>query len=680
MTKSTKRSPNSGKSELPSRLDLPAGTHPVLVQIIAQAFGICPNPPRQTVSEWADEHRVLSPEDSSEPGKWRTSRMEPLRGIMDAVNEVDVEEIVVMKGTQVGYTTVLGNVVGYYIDRDPCPIAALFPTDKIAEEWSKNRLSPMLRDTTRLRGKVKDPRSRDSGNTTLSKTFPGGRLAMLGSNAPANLASRPIRIGICDEIDKYPRSAGSEGDPLKLLSKRLETFWNRKMIKGSSPTVKGLSAVEREYERSDKRRFFVPCPHCGAEQTLKWSQVRWDKEKGADGKNVHKPDTALYQCEECGTLWTDAERWGAVAKGKWKATAPFTGIAGFHLSQLYSSWVKLSKMVTEFLTANGKLPGTYKNPEEMKVFVNTVLAETWDEEGETVDVSAIDKRGEPYGPDDMPEACRFATAGVDVQGDRLEVQIVAWGDGEECWAAYYGILAGDPAQRRVWDELDEILKRPLLTSSGRPIRIKAACIDTGGHHGNEVFAFCARQGMVQRRIRPIKGMDGPRPVWPVRHSLNKNKRLMWVIGSSTAKDSIYGRLKLRPRSPGEANPGFIHFPLPLPAARTEAFNAEYFAQLTSEKVVTERNANGRLQRNFVLPAGKRNEALDTFAYALAARMSLPFRLRPSRNEQTDAVTAPADEPHDDAPAVEPSRPAVRVQFAKPAPRRLDPASIARMFR
>lgn len=614
--------------------------------------------------------------------------MEPLRGIMDAVNEVTTEEIVVMKGTQVGYTAVLGNVVGYFIDRDPCPIAALFPTEKIADEWSKHRLSPMLRDTPRLRGKVKDPRSRDSGNTTLSKKFPGGRLAILGSNAPGNLASRPIRIAICDETDRYPLSSGEEGDPMGLLSKRLETFWNRKMLKGSSPTVKGQSVIERDYNRSDKRKFYVPCPHCGADQVLRWSQVRWDKEKGSDGKNVHKPETALYQCEDCGTLWTDAERWQAVSKGYWKATAPFTGIAGFHLSQLYSSWVKLSKMVTEFLAANGKMPGTFKDPEKIKVFVNTVLAETWDEEGETVDAAAIDKRGELYGPADMPDGAVFATAGVDVQGDRLEVQVVAWGQGEEAWASYYGILSGDPAQRRVWDDLDEVLRTPLATAEGRLIRIKAACIDTGGHHANEVYAFCARPGMMQRRVRPIKGEDGPRPIWPVRHSLSKNKKMVWVIGSSTAKDSIYGRLKLRPRPQGEPNPGFIHFPQALREARTEAFNADYFAQLTSEKVVTERNAKGRLQRNFVLPAGKRNEALDTFAYALAARMSLPYKLRGAVSDRASAAAHEEHEEHaqprdvtDDLPAA-PQRPAGRVVLPRtaPVPRRLDAASVARLFR
>lgn len=639
------------------------------------------------MSEWADEHRVLSPEDSAEPGKWRTARMEPMRGIMDAFNDPLVEEIVVQKGTQVGWTAVIGNVVGYMIDREPCPILTVMPTIEVAEEWSKNRFAPMVRDTTRLHGKIRDPRSRDSGNTILSKTFPGGRLAIIGANAPSNLASRPIRIVLCDETDRYPLSAGAEGDPMTLAAKRQETFWNRKMLKGSSPTIKGKSVIERDYQRSDKRKFHVCCPYCKAEQALTWKQVKWDKEKDKDGKTVrHHPETAAYQCENCGELWTDAERWQAVAKGRWIATAPFSGVAGFHLSQLYSSWVKLSKVVTEYLAANGKLPGTFKDSEKLKVFVNTVLAETWDEEGETVDASTIDKRGEPYSWQDLPAECLFATAGVDVQGDRLEVQILAWGKGEEIWAARYEILSGDPAQRRVWDELDVLLKTPLRRIDGKLVRIQAACVDTGGHHTNEVFQFCARPGMRQRRVFPIKGDDGPRPIWPVRHSLTKTKKQVWIVGSDTGKDSVYGRLKLRPRAVGEPNPGFIHFPLALEEADTEAFNAEYFAQLTSEKVVTARDKkSGRLVRGFFLPEGKRNEALDTMVYAFAARMATRIRLVAGTSLPVQAEPVEADTADPPQATAAPLARVVHVPKApvlarpKPKPKR-DPAAIARMFR
>lgn len=606
--------------------------------------------------------------------------MEPMRGIMDAFNEPLVEEIVVQKGTQVGWTAVIGNVVGYLVDREPCPILTVMPTEKVAEEWSKHRLEPMLRDTPRLRGKIRDRRSRDSKNTIFSKSFPGGRLAIIGANAPANLASRPIRVVLCDETDRYPISAGDEGDPMTLAAKRQETFWNRKTLKGSSPTVKGQSVIERDYMRSDRRRFHVPCPHCHEEQALRWEMVRWDKETDADGTTaVHRPETASYQCEHCGALWTDAERWQAVAKGRWIATAPFRGIAGFHLSQLYSSWVKLSKIVTEFLAANGKLPGTYRDPEKLKVFVNTVLAETWDEEGETVDVSRIDSRGEPYGPDDMPAEAIFATAGVDVQGDRLEVQIVAWGHGEEAWAARYAVLVGDPSQPRVWDQLDEFLREPLTKNDGRLLRVLAACVDTGGNHTAEAFAFCARPGMRQRLVMPIKGDDGPKPIWPVRHSLTKTKKQVWIVGVDTAKDSLYGRLKLRPRAAGEPNPGFIHFPLPLEAAGTAEFNAEYFAQLTSEKVLTKRDERGRMRRGFTLPAGKRNEALDTFAYALAARLATRIRLSHGASPRHAAPPPDAVEPAALEGTPPAAAPVVAARAVSRTPRR-DPAAIARMFR
>ena len=609
-----------------------------------------------------------------------------MRGVMDSFNDPLVEEIVVQKGTQIGWTAVLGNVIGYMIDREPCPMLTVMPTIEVAEEWSKNRFTPMIRDTKRLHGKIRDPRSRDSGNTILSKNFVGGRLAIIGANAPSNLASRPIRVVFCDETDRYPLSAGAEGDPMTLAAKRQETFWNRKMLKGSSPTIKGKSVIERDYQRSDKRLFHVPCPCCKHEQALTWKQVKWDKEKDGEGKTVrHRPETATYQCEHCGEVWSDAERWQAISKGRWIATAPFSGVAGFHLSQLYSSWVKLSKVVTEYLTANGRLPGTFKDPQKLKVFVNTVLAETWDEEGETVEADSIKDRGEPFSAQELPEPCLFASAGVDVQDDRLEVQILAWGRGEEAWAARYAILSGDPAQRRVWDELDVLLKTPLRRVDGRPVRILAACIDTGGHHANEVFQFCARPGMRNRRVYPIKGDDGPKPIWPVRHSLTKTKKQVWIVGTDTGKDSIYGRLKLRQRAAGEPNPGFIHFPLPLAEVETEAFNAEYFAQLTSEKVITTKDQRGRSRRGFHLPAGKRNEALDTMVYAFAARLATTIRL------SGGVVTVPQDEATPEASAesarVAPptaseiaAAPTVKRSLAaQPKKPRRDAAAIARMF-
>jgi phage terminase large subunit GpA-like protein len=232
--------------------------------------------------------------------------------------------------------------VGFHIDQDPAPLLVIQPTLEMAEAWSKDRLAPMLRDTPVLRGKVKDPRSRDADNTLLHKVFAGGHITMVGANSPASLAMRPIRIVLADEVDRYPVSAGTEGDPLKLAAKRQITFWNRKTLLGSTPTLKGLSVIEREWARSDQRRFFVPCPECRHEQVLRWEQVRWDKEKNQSGETVaHRPETAHYACEACGSLWSDAARFQAVSRGAWRATAPFSGIAGFTsppLSAPGSSW------------------------------------------------------------------------------------------------------------------------------------------------------------------------------------------------------------------------------------------------------------------------------------------------------------------------------------------------------
>lgn len=623
MTRSSRRSKSSRKSRFAPRRDLDLrDRHPALARVIAEAFTLCAPPPDLKVSEWADRYRILSPETSAEPGQWRTDRVPYMREIMDAFNDPAVREIVVEKGTQVAYTEALLNIIGYCIDVEPCPILWLLPDQKAVEEISKNRLTPMLRDTPCLQGKVKPPRSRDSANTIAAKQFPGGRLNLVGSHAPSDLASRPIRIVVEDENDRFAISAGVEGDPSSLVAKRQAWFHNRKTIKGSSPTVKGRSKIDRDYQASDKRQCWVPCPHCGERQVLRWSNVKWDKIKDAAGKTVeHRPDTAAYQCEHCGVLWDDADRWIAIRRPEWRATAPFRGIAGFHLPQFYSPVVTLAGMVTEFLTAYGRLPGTHPDVTKQIAFVNTVLAETWEEQGESVDASLLTNRGEQYGPFDLPDGVLFATAGVDVQANRLELQVLGWGFGEECWAARYVVIDGDPAQGLVWADLDRLLLEPLQTVSGRVVRIRATAIDTGGHHGNQVHQFCRKR--MARRVHAIKGANGPRVIWPQQASRTKVAgQFVRVIGVDTAKDAIYGRLKIRPRAEGEPAPGYVHFPVP---GEDGSFGPEYFSQLTAEQAVT-RYQLGKPYRVWDLPAGKRNEALDTFVYALAARLSLPIRL------------------------------------------------------
>ncbi|WP_414123990.1 phage terminase large subunit family protein [Rhizobium sp. BR 317] len=555
---------------------------------------------------------------------------------MDAMAEPEVAKVVISKGSQVGYTEILNNTIGYYIDQDPSTVLIMQPTLEMAQAWSKDRLAPMVRDTPALTAKVSDSKARDSGNTMLHKTFPGGQVTIVGANSPASLASRPIRIVLADEVDRYPVSAGDEGDPLKLAQKRQLTFWNRKTLVGSTPTIKGESVIDREFQNSDRRRYFVPCPDCGVGQYLKWSQVHWNKHEG------HRPETAHYVCEDCGSLWNDAQRWAAIRQGEWRATAEFKGTAGFHIPGLLSPWVRLEEIVTEFLEAKD-------HPELLKVWTNTVLGETWEERGETVSAGPLLSRIETYDRDSIPDSVRVATAGVDVQGDRLEVQTVVWGAGEEAWVADYVVLHGDPSQQDTWQRLDQHLLTPLTTDAGRSIRIHSVAIDTGGHHAAMVLAFC--KSRKARRVWPIKGAPGAKPVWPVRASKTKTNENLFIVGVDTAKDAIYGRLRI----PAPA-PGYVHFP------QDEAVNADYFFQLTAEQAVT-RYRDGRPYRVWVCGAGKRNEALDTFVYAYAALKSLRTRLDVVRRHKTEQP--PAEEPQAPEPENEPANDNVPVPDVLP---------------
>ncbi|MEO1720964.1 MAG: phage terminase large subunit family protein, partial [Pseudomonadota bacterium] len=552
-------------------------------------------PPDLTVSQWADRERRLSAEASAEPGRWDTARAEYQRGIMDAVSDPTIHTVVVMSSAQVGKTEALLNLLGFYIDQDPSPVLLLQPTLEMAQAFSKDRLAPMLRDTPALEGKVRDPKARDSGNTMLHKTFPGGHVTMAGANSPASLASRPIRIVLADEVDRYPASAGSEGDPVNLARKRTTTFWNRKIVLTSTPTVKDKSRIEKAYAESDQRQYHVPCPECGHEQPLVWSNVRWPE--GNSG-------AAEYACEECGSLWTDAERWEAVSSGRWVARREASGVAGFHLSELYSPWVHLAEVVSGFLDAKG-------DPERMKVWSNTSLGETWEETGETVDQAGLRTLCENYGPESIPADVRVLTAGVDVQADRLEVEIVGWGAGEESAGIEYLRLYGDPAQPALWDDLDKVLLTTFRLADGRAVRIAAVCVDSGGHFTEAVYRFCEQR--MRRRIYAIKGQSGPRPVWGARGQKVKSKAPLFLVGVDTAKETIYARFQIT-----EPGPGYCH----LPADPGTGYDDDWFQGVTAEQKVT-RFKQGRPYSLWVLPGGKRNEPLDCRVYAYAALKSMP---------------------------------------------------------
>lgn len=543
-------------------------------------------PPKLSVSQWADSFRKLSPESSAEVGAWHTSRAEYQREILDAVSDPSIDSVVIMSCAQVGKTEILLNLIGYHIHQDASPILLIQPTLDMAQTFSKDRLAPMLRDTPVLQGKVADPKSRDSGNTTLKKNFFGGHITMCGANSPASLASRPVRVILADELDRWPVSAGDEGDPYELARKRSATFWNRKEVAVSTPTVRNGSKIEALFENTDKREYYVPCPECGHHQVMRWSNVHWEDDN---------PDTAFYACDECGGAWDDAARYKAIRKGEWRATAPFVGRAGFRLSGLCSPWTSLSSAVADFLQAK-------KLPETLRVFINTYLGESWEDDGERLDDFQISSHREDYTSDSLPEEVVFLTAGVDVQDDRLEMEVVGWARDEETFSVEYKTFYGDPASAQVWADLDSYLTLSFPTQDGRELGIKATAIDTGGHHTQAVYKFCKPR--IGRRIFAIKGVGGEgKPIVGRPSTNNHIKCKLFPIGVDTAKETVYSRLKIK-----EVGPGYCHFP--------KHYTDEYFAMLTAEKVVKKYH-RGFHRREWV-KVRARNEALDCRVYALAA--------------------------------------------------------------
>jgi len=489
---------------------------------------------------------------------------------MDAVSDPHVETVVVMSSAQVGKTEVINNIVGYHIHQDPAPMLVLQPTVEMAQTWSKDRLAPMLRDTAALRGKVHVSNRRDSQNTLLSKRFAGGHIT----------------------VDRYPASAGAEGDPVSLARKRATTFWNRKVILTSTPTLSGVSRIEAEFELSDKRYFMVPCPHCGHSQRLLWGNVKWHKDEA--GKSL--PETAAYHCGECATVWSEADRLSAIRRGEWVATEPGGRIAGFHLSELYSPWSSIVEMAQAFLAAKD-------NTESLKTWINTALGEPWEDRGEQVDQSSLYERREQY-PAKVPDGALILTAGIDVQRDRIEMEVVGWGEGEESWNVDYRIIYGDTARDEPWQDLEYVLQSTYQHETGTAMQITAAVIDSGDQT-TRVYDF-VRQSK-HHRLFAGKGVSGAgRPVAKVSHSGSGKKARgisLYQIGVDDAKAVIYARLKMT-----DEGPGYCHFPL----ERDE----EYFAQLTSEKLIT-KYRRGHPYKEWH-KSRARNEALDCRVYAFAA--------------------------------------------------------------
>ena len=562
------------------------------VRLFSLIAKILSPPPELTVSGWADRYRKLSQEASAEPGQWNTDRAPYQREIMDAVNDAGVEEVVIMSSAQVGKTELILNIIGYYIDYDPSPILCLQPTLEMAQTFSKDRLAPMFRDTPVLRGKVKSVKTRDSGNTILHKVFPGGHITMAGANSAAGLASRPIKVVLMDEVDRYPASAGTEGNPIKLAEKRTATFWNRKKIKVSTPTIKGRSPIEKEYLASSMEEWCVPCPCCGRYQPYEWGRI-------------HFSDVTM-ECKFCKERFKEHE-WKE-SPGKWIASSlEVRRKRGFHLNEMASPWKHWEEIIGEFREADRELK-EYGDPEKMKVWINTSLGETWEEKGKSVDEGSLLSRREKYEAD-LPDGVLLVTAGVDVQDDRFEVEITGWGKGFESWGILKRVIPGDMEKEETWNRLERFLDMELYFGNKNSLLIACSCIDTGGHYTTETYKFLKKMERKQKRIFGIKGMGGEGIPLVYKVSRNNIEKVpIFLLGVDSGKEILMTRLGTK-----EEGPGYCHFP----TNEDRGYDETYIRGLSSETRVVSMK-DGRAVLKWVKKSGARNEPLDLRNYSTAA--------------------------------------------------------------
>lgn len=572
--------------------------------------------PLLPVSEWADRNRILSSESSAEPGRWRTARTPYLRQILDDLSPTSpVRRVVVGKAAQLGFTESGLNAVGCYMDISPCPIMYVMPTVDMAKAVSRSRFEKLIEGCEVLRLKIPEKRAKEGGNTILEKSFPGGIVVLTGANSAAGLRSRPIRVLILDEVDAYPLNLDQEGSPIALAEERTNTFGDRKKIYMlSTPTVEGQSVIQRELEQTDCSKFYVPCPECGGVQDLLFHQLRWDE---------GKPETVHYECVHCEHHINERHKTFMLENGMWVATKPENAspyVKGYHINGLYSpqgmlSWAEIAKRYEDAL----------KDLNKMRTFTNTVLGETYKEEGEAPEWQNLYNRREPYETNKLPIDVCFLTAGVDMQRDRLEIEIVGWCSGKRSYSIDYRVLVGDTSRREVWDELAKVVTEQWLRADGQMLPLRLMTVDSGNNPA-AAYDFCMRFDM--SRVVPIKGSGSPTAstmISPPR-AIHMNKQgkswpglKLYTLGVSIIKSELYGWLRQNVTEDGQEPDGYCHFPM---------YDQKYFRGLTAEQIQW-RIVKGYRRADWV-QLYDRNEPLDCRVYARAAASILGMdRMHPA---------------------------------------------------
>lgn len=577
--------------------------------------------PKTSTSVWADSYRMLSAGISAEPGRWKTARAPYQQEIMDAFTQSGVNKVVVMSSSQIGKSDIMNNVIGRFAHLDPCPIMMIQPTIEMAEDFSKSRIAPMIRDTKVLNGLFYDIKSkngkgeaktRDGNNTILSKIFPGGRLIMCGANSPAGLASRPVRILLADEVDRFPASAGGEGDPVGLAEKRMTTFWNRVMGLFSTPTNEGESRIADEYLAGTQEEWQHQCPNCGEYHALRYVDMEADYSEHEDKKKrkIIVVNDVKWVCPDCGFKFSEQEIKTTLQKYvPQNPEAIQNGIRSFWLNAFTSPWLSWKQIMTEWLEARG-------DANREKVIVNTRFGEPYSLNDNTIDALPLMKRREQYGAT-LPDGVLLLTAAVDTQDNRLEYEVCGWGFGEECWGIVKGMILSKPDEAATWQELNGILDRIYTFADGTGMKIARTFIDSGGHYTEFVYRYCEKN-LGSGRF-PIKGYAN-RPGIPLVYKLGKDvacKVPLVILGVDDGKQQVFNRLGVE-----EIGDKYFHFgrdgdeDLPY-----RGYDEVYFKGLLSEeKRLVKRN--GVLKNVWIPKSGVRNEPLDLRVYNLAAMQSM----------------------------------------------------------
>jgi phage terminase large subunit GpA-like protein len=560
-------------------------------------------PPKlQTVSEWADENRLLVSESSATPGRWRTSRAPYQKDIMDAFTEKSVWQIVIMASAQVGKTEIELNMMGRAIDADPGPMLFVQPTDAFAEDFSKRRVAPMIKACPALQNKVYEAKSRDAGNTISMKTFPGGSVAFTGANSPTQLAGRPVRYVFMDEIDRFPISAGTEGDPIKLAERRTETYrTNRKIIKTSTPIMRNASKIEKAYRNGTQEKWVTECPLCREYSFITFDNIRFEKDEYEDlnGDKDWHVSNVRWVCPMCGAEMTERE--AKKAPSKWRAENPEAlkeGIRSFRLNAFMSPFSDWGEICREFLKSKD-------DPELLKVFKNTMLGETWEARDARANAESLLYRREGY-PAEVPDGVLVLTMGVDTQDNRLEWEVVGWDRDEQSWGICKGIIPGRADMPETWEGMDRLLDREWTRENGEKIKVSAAFMDSGGHFTQDVYRECAAR--MPKRLFAVKGEGGDKPyVRMMKRDNGRDSGVRFLIGVDSGKEAIMYATTVT-----EEGPRYMHFP----KNGAMGYDLEYFKGLVSEKMELHKKLGQSVIR--WEKVYERNEPLDCRNYARAA--------------------------------------------------------------